>query len=43
VRKGSKHTKQLYIVKEGRWREINKIVMVFGIRRGSIVRRKSNG
>jgi hypothetical protein len=35
VREESKHTKQLYIVIEGRRREINKIGMVFGMRRGS--------
>jgi hypothetical protein len=34
-RKGSKLTKQLYIVIEGRRREFNKICTVFGMRRGS--------
>ena len=35
VRKGCKHTKQLYIVIEGRRKEIDQIGTVFGLRRGS--------
>lgn len=35
LRKGSKRRKQLYIVIEGRRREINKIGTVFGMRRES--------
>ena len=35
LREGSKHTKHLYIVIEGRRREINKIWTVFRMRRGS--------
>lgn len=36
MRKGSKHTEQLYVVIECRRKEIDKIATVFGLRRGAI-------